>query len=331
MADPQTSNILLAVPTRGSDAGTWDVPVNGDFSSIDGHFGGIVTISLSNAPVTLTSPTGTPTPTPGPTQAENAVVRLTGTLTANVTVTLPLPGPIIIENLTTGNFVVTLRAVGSGEVIATAQGTRKTVYNDGTNVRFVNGPDPGTQEFWAGLTDIPAWVAACTVKPWLRCDGAIYNMSDFPYLGARLGDKFGGNGSTTFGVEDLGGRVPLAYDQTGTRITTDGCGINGQTIGASGGAQTNTLITDNLPPYTPDVTLNDPGHDHNTSPSNPIVGTGSVLRGSSSSADPTGPVTLRVLSNTTGITLTINPQGGTSTPVNNVQPAQVVGIWVVKT
>ena len=67
MADPQTGNIGLAIPLRGSDVGTWDIPVNGDFTAIDGMLGGVATVGLSNAPVTLTSPYTSPAaPSPSP-------------------------------------------------------------------------------------------------------------------------------------------------------------------------------------------------------------------------------------------------------------------------
>lgn len=332
MSDPQTVNILLAVPGRGTDSGTWDIPVNGDFNSLDGHFGGVVTVGVTNVNVTLTSPTGTPTPGPGPTQAENAVVRLTGTLTGNVQVTLPLPGPIIIENLTTGAFVVSFRAIGSGEIIATAQGTRKTIYNDGTNVRFVGGPDPGTEELWGAYSAMPAWVTACTVKPYLLNDGSIYNFSDYPYLGARYGATFGGNGSTTFGVPDLRGRVPLAYDGTGTRITVAGCGINGQTIGAAGGLQTTTLVRSDLPNASVSVGITDTGHVHNVKSSSVVaVANGSAFLVPSSTFG-VGTSLGNTDSSVTGISASFNLNGSvTQTTPNNVQPSQVVGIWVTKT
>lgn len=329
MPDPKTSNILLAVPTRGTDVGTWDTPVNGDFSSIDGHIGGVQTIGLSNINVTLTSPSGSVTPSPGPTQAENAVIRLTGTLTGNVRVTLPLPGPIIIENLTTGNFVASFAAAGVGEIIATRQGTRKTVYSDGTNVRFVNGTDPGAQEFWAGITSMPTWVTACTVKPYLLLDDTIYSFSDFPFLGSQMGSAFGGNGITTFGVPDMRGRVPLAYDGTGTRITTAGSGINGQTMGAAGGGQNQLVAQANLPNLNFNVTIpaGQGSHLHGGAPN-----------GGNNTTTPGGSFGAGVFSGTTNVGLATLPQmtgtaasGGSATPVTTVPPAQVAGIWVIKT
>lgn len=136
--DPNTSNIGHLIPTRGSDSGTWDGPLNGNSTAIDGLMGGVQTISVTNANLTLTAPAGSVTPTGGPTQAQNAVLRFTGTLTANVQVTLPLPGYMIIENLTTGAFVLSFRAIDSGQAIGIEQGVTQRIYNDGTNVKFVN-------------------------------------------------------------------------------------------------------------------------------------------------------------------------------------------------
>jgi len=64
-----------------------------------------------------------------------------------------------------------------------------------------------------------------------------------------------GDGSTTFGIGDLRGRVFAALDAMGGsaagRLTSTTMTPDGNTIGATGGAQTKTLLTANLPPYTP--------------------------------------------------------------------------------
>ena len=287
--------------------------------AVDGFQGGIQTIGLGSTPVTLTAPVGfTPTPSPGPTQSQNAVLRLTGALTGNVQITLPLPGYYIVENLTTGNFVVTMQGVTPSQVISIDQGMCQHIYNDGANVRFVNLGETGKMEFWAGLTAIPSWVTACTIPPYLLCDGtATYPFATYPYLGKRMGSNFGGNGITTFGVPDMQGRVPLAYDGTGTRITAAGCGINGQSVGASQDKQTNVLVTTNLPPYTPAGTV------ASTTDANKFSGSSGSGFSSGGSFPSQGGAS--VSSTFTGIA-----QGGTSAPVNNVQPAQVAGIWVVR-
>ena len=137
---PTTLNGGLIIPNTGDLPGTWGSnALNPNFVSIDGLFGGATTISASNALIVLTSPSGfAPTPSAGPTQAQNAVLQFTGTLTANVQVTLPIPGYCIINNQTTRAFVLSFRAIGSGQVIAVDQQDDVHIYNNGTNVRFVN-------------------------------------------------------------------------------------------------------------------------------------------------------------------------------------------------
>lgn len=328
-----TSNIGLVADPTGSNVGTWaDNVTNPDFVAIDGFLGGVQSISVAATPVTLTAPGGfAPTPGAGPTQSQNRVLRFTGLLTANVMVTLPLPGAYIIENLTTGNFVLSFRGVTATEVVGTPQGERVEIYNDGANVRFVNLGRMGALELWGVLPALPIWVTACSVRPYLVADGTIYNVADFPALGARYSSVFGGNGITTFGLPDLRGRVPLAYDATGVRITVAGCGINGQTMGAALDQQTVTLGTSNLPPYTPTGGLND-----TTASTDTILVNGNAAQNLQGGTNGFGwsnnPVVKTVKAalawsaNFAGVA-----QGGTSVPLNNVQPSQVTGVWVVKT
>lgn len=339
MADPTSTNILLSLPLLGSNVGTWNIPVNSDFNSMDGYIGGVQSVGVASSNLILSCPAGTPTPSGGPTQAQNAVLRFIGTLTVNVQVTLPLPGYYIVENLTSASAqVLILRAAGSGEVICIDRGDVQHVYNDGTNVRFVNMGRVGHIEMWAGLSAMPAWVTLCTKRPFLLCDGTVYNFSDYPYLGARLGSSFGGNGSTTFGVPDLRGRQPLPYDGTGTRITTAVCGINGQTIGAAADNQGVTLLATQIPSITSTtggaisvasqngltgipVTANAANVSRTGVPS----GAASSFSPSSSAASWAGVDSL----STAGAVLSASNNTGGAVH-SNVQPSQVTGIAVIK-
>lgn len=325
MVEPNTSNIGLIIPNDGSLSGTWgSAAINPDMVAIDGLFGGVVSVSLSSSPVTLTSPAGTISAAAGPTQSQNSIIKLTGTLSANVQVTLPLPGQQRIHNLTTGNFVVTLRAVGSGAVVGIPQGEVTNVYNDGTNVYLMLGVDIGEVKSWTGLTAMPSWVTSCTNRPYLLCDGTVYNISDYPYLGNRLLGTFGGNGLTTFAVPDLRGRVSLPYDGTGTRITSAGCGINGQTLGASADNQSVTLTLSQIPTH--NHTLTDPGHFHQLGYSQAAAaGPGfSAVAGFPASG---AAVNATTDTRTTGITIADAGGGALHT---NVQPSIVTGISVIR-
>lgn len=325
MVGPFTPNAGFIVPNTGDLVDTWgEDATNPDYVAIDGMLCGVQTITLGSSPVTLTAETGfTATPGAGPTQSQNRVLRFSGVLTANVTVTLPIPASYLCENLCTGNFTVTLRGVTATEVVCLPPGEIVEVYNDGANVRFVGLGRMGEMEHWAGISSMPAWVTGCTKRPYLLCDDAVYNIADYPFLGARFLAKYGGNGLTTFANPDMRGRVPLAYDGSAGRITTAGSGIDGDTLGSSGGAQTVTLVTVNLPAYTPSGSISVAG----TVPVATTTGFNIVGGGAVNLTTPTGSTSISISSQT----FTGNAQGGTSTPVNNVQPAIVTGIWVVKT
>ena len=67
-----------------------------------------------------------------------------------------------------------------------------------------------------------------------------------------------GDGSTTFNLPDLRGRAAFGVDNMGgtaaNRITSGGSGISGTTLGASGGSETVTLTTAQMPAHTHTVT-----------------------------------------------------------------------------
>ena len=330
MVDATTTNVLLTVPARGADPGTWDVPVNNNTTAADGYFGGVVTVNLTNNPVTLTAPAGTPTPGAGPFQSQNRTLVFTGTLTANVAVTLPLPGQYTVFNNTSGAFIVTFNAAGTGNIVSTPQGSFMEIFCDGTNVFLIKNQIPGALTFLGGISAVPAWITACTLPPFLLCAGGIFNFSQFPALGNLYLGNFGGNGITTFGVQDLQGRVPLAFDGTGTRITTAGSGINGQTMGAAGGLQDVKLAVAQIPGGVTSSGANT---------INVVTGSGSVITGSLVTAANGNGVGITVLNGanaaqissqgSNNITVLSTNANQTTTPT--VQPSQVSGIWLVAT
>lgn len=116
--------------------------------------------------------------------------------------------------------------------------TKRTVSiadSGGVFREVVNGGRTGVVEMFAGDT---APFGA------LLCDGTIYNIADYPALGAMLGAKFGGNGTTTFAVPDMRDRAPVGKSAT-------------KALGSTGGSASKTLTTTELPAHT--HTIN---HDH---------------------------------------------------------------------
>lgn len=84
--------------------------------------------------------------------------------------------------------------------------------------------------------------------------GQVLNVADFPALGAVFGNRFGGDGITTFGMPDKRDRGSIGKgDMGGTpsgRITSAVTGLNTATLGAAGGSQTSGGVGSHTHPYT---------------------------------------------------------------------------------
>ena len=90
---------------------------------------------------------------------------------------------------------------------------------------------------------------------WILCHGQAISRSEFANLFLALSTTYGvGDGSTTFNLPDLRGRVPAGKDNMGgsaaNRLTSAGAGITGTSLGAAGGAQTHTMTTGEMPSHT---------------------------------------------------------------------------------
>ena len=93
---------------------------------------------------------------------------------------------------------------------------------------------------------------------WLFCYGQAISRTTYADLFTAIGTTFGtGDGSTTFNVPDLRGRVIAGKDDMGAtsadRLTNQSGGLDGDTLGATGGAETHTLLEAELPAHTHSV------------------------------------------------------------------------------
>lgn len=94
---------------------------------------------------------------------------------------------------------------------------------------------PGALVPYAGSTSPPGWLIA---------DGATVNRVTYAALFTAIGTAYGsGDGSTTFGLPDLRGRVPVGVDAGAGRAS----GAGGR--GAAGGAQAHTLTDSEIPAH----------------------------------------------------------------------------------
>ena len=75
-----------------------------------------------------------------------------------------------------------------------------------------------------------------TPAGWERCDGQILAIQEYDDLFSVLGNKFGGDGETTFALPNLNGRIPI-------------CAGPGYTLGATGGVESVTLSEQQIPAH----------------------------------------------------------------------------------
>jgi len=84
--------------------------------------------------------------------------------------------------------------------------------------------------------------AAAAPTGWLLCDGSPVSRTTYSALFAVIGTTYGvGNGTSTFNVPSLKGRVPVGLDSAQTEFDA---------LGETGGAKTHTLTSSEMPSHT---------------------------------------------------------------------------------
>lgn len=150
--------------------------------------------------------------------------------------------------------------------------------------------------------------------------GQAISRTTYATLFSLFGTFYGsGDGSTTFNVPDMRGRLPAGADNMGgsaaSRLTS-ASGMGTGLLGQVGGAETVTLVTANLPAYTPAGTISNGAitisHNAEASNSNTTTGGGGFPASSAASAT--------ITASQATSTFTGTAQGGTSTAVNKMPP-----------
>jgi microcystin-dependent protein len=169
------------------------------------------------------------------------------------------------------------------------------------------------------------YAGASAPSGWLMCYGQSVLRATYPALFTAIGTAFGTVDGTHFTMPDLRGRVTAGGDAMGgvsaDRLTNSDDGLNGDLLGATGGVETQVLVTSNLPPYTP------AGGN-----STPTVTNGSAVitsNGTGPFATPAGganwgPLNGAALSLSGAPVFTGTAQGGSSTAFGVVQPTLIL-------
>lgn len=251
----------------------------------------------------------------GSTANQKRFVRATGAfkITHNAS-TLILPGAQDITTASGDTFIVISDASGNARVYA---------------YQRVSQPPPvmpiGTILDYAG-SSAPSY--------FLLCYGQAISRTTYAALFAVIGVTYGaGDSTTTFNLPDCRGRVAAGKDNMGgtsaNLLTDQSGGLDGDTLGDTGGAETTTLARANLPNVTLSVTGTTGttgAHTHDVRiPINYSESLSGGVGGGGSSADANITVSNGALSDGShehsifGTTNSIN-NGVAQTAFNNVQP-----------
>ena len=151
---------------------------------------------------------------------------------------------------------------------------------------------------------------------WVLCYGQAISRTTFSALFAVAGTTYGsGDGSTTFNVPDIRGRVVAGQDDMGgasaNRLTGQTGGVDGDVLGGTGGAETHTLDISEMPAHDHDVNTIAQGESTNHSSGTVPTGHNTLTTGGSPNAN------------------SISTTGGGGAH-NNVQPTLILN-YIIKT
>jgi len=163
------------------------------------------------------------------------------------------------------------------------------------------------REHWPG--EIKPSVLSAAPAGWLLCDGSAVSRDTYADLFDAIGTTFGaGDGSTTFNLPDLRGRVFAGLDNMGgssANVVTD---TSADSLGGAMGEETHTLAVGEIPSHTHSLE----GYPHSAH--------GSAAKSINALSDPDG----------SQYTVGSTAAAGGGGAHNNMQPT-FFGNWIIKT
>lgn len=150
---------------------------------------------------------------------------------------------------------------------------------------------------------------------WAMAQGQLLGISQYSAMFSLLGVNYGGNGTSNFALPNLMGRVAVGWGPGGG-------GVSAYAIGQTGGTESTTLITSNMPAHSHAINVN-------TAPATTNAPGAAEYLGMCDGSDPgTGnPVTVNIYT-PTAPNAQLNPGSmsivGGNAPFSNLQPYTAV-------
>jgi microcystin-dependent protein len=138
-------------------------------------------------------------------------------------------------------------------------------------------------------------------KGWAICDGKMLRVNENQALFSIIGNQYGGDGKSTFALPDLRGKVAMHKGA--------GPGLTPRPLASTGGSETVTLLTGQIPPHTHQAKCQTSSNSQ--SPVGNVWGPG-----------PARPTIRQIYANVVDTVLNPGSLGpaGNSQPHNNMQP-----------
>ena len=151
-------------------------------------------------------------------------------------------------------------AVGADQISGNSVSASEiNVSGNGTSGQYLSADGDGSFTFATLPTAFVSgmlmpYAGASAPSGWLLCYGQAISRSTYADLFTALGTTYGvGNGSSTFNLPDLRGRTIAGQDDMGgasaNNLTDQTAGIDGDTLGAVGGTETQGLSVAQLPSH----------------------------------------------------------------------------------
>jgi hypothetical protein len=260
MVSSYTDNLRLTLQGTGDNPNTWGEILNTVITLVGEAIAGVEDVTITgSSDVTLTTTNGTPD------QARNATLVLKGTLGANINLILPaVEKQYFIRGAWSGAYTVTAKISGSSTSLVINSGDKKVVYTDGVDI-FEMVPE-AISPFATG--DLEPTFRSTAKSGWLFVQGQTIGSTSsaatlkgadyealYSFFWENISDTYcpvsSGKGvsassdwaaNKTLTIPDLRGRTPF--------------GVDGSTwaLGQTQGAESFTILEENLPELSPSFT-----------------------------------------------------------------------------